>query len=46
MVTWQEFVGIYADVRGGDATEAAPLWNRNKSKLKAASEAEVRAALR
>lgn len=45
MVTWQEFVGIYADTRGGDATEAAPVWNRNKEQLQEASAGEVRAAL-
>lgn len=46
MVTWQQFVSLVAEIRGGDVSDAAPMWNRNKQKLSQASKEEVREALR
>lgn len=45
MVSFQEFVSIYAAKCGGDATEAADVWNREKDEIKRLSRAEVTEAL-
>lgn len=46
MVTYRQFVRLFAEVRGGGADEAAPVWNDNKAALQAATESDVRQALR
>lgn len=45
MVTFQEFVSIYAAKCGGDATEAAQVWNREKAEIKRMTRSEVTNAL-
>lgn len=46
MVTYREFVSVYADKCGGGADEAAVVWNRFKSEIESMdTEAAARDAL-
>lgn len=45
MVTYREFVDIYAEKCGGGVTDSAPVWNRNKDAISDMTRSEVFDAL-
>lgn len=46
MVTFREFVSVFADECGGGANDAAPVWNNNEETIRSLSESELREKLR
>lgn len=45
MVDFSTFVSVYAEKCGGDAAEAAEVWNAEKQTIESMSRAEVRRSL-